>query len=184
MKADQSVDLNVRFATDPTEILESGEPLIMCLLKGIAIDVKSHLWKKLSDILMKILENGELPADILPFVGGISPLLLLKLNAHLDLEIDDKMKEAIASNPIAEPLMMDASTLVMSASQVHSDDDEELEEYLKEKFDPIQLETLKFFIKHLGDEVDVSFVHQRAGIKARLTSKSGLNLLLKNILRF
>jgi hypothetical protein len=49
----------------------------MCLLKGFAIDAKVHLWKKLSDIVMKVLETGELPQDILPFIGGLSPLLLL-----------------------------------------------------------------------------------------------------------
>jgi len=95
IKVDQCVDFNVRFATSPEEILESGEPLIMCLLKGFAIDAKVHLWKKLSDIVMKVLETGELPQDILPFIGGLSPLLLLKMNAHLDLEIDEKMKESI-----------------------------------------------------------------------------------------
>jgi len=38
---------------------------------------------------------------------------------------------------MAEPLMMDAPTLIMSASQVHSDDDDEFDEFLKERFDEL-----------------------------------------------
>jgi len=133
---------------------------------------------------MKVVEQGELPADILPILGGVSPLLLLKMHGKLDIEVDDYMKEQISSNPIAEPFMMDASTIVMSASKVHSDEDEDFEEYLKEKFDAIQRNFIKFACSHLGNEVDVSICHQRAGLKARLTADGGLNLLLKNALKF
>lgn len=184
VKADQCINFNIRLATSPQEIFESGDPLIMCLLKGFAVDVKLHLWKKLSDIVMKIIETGEIGEDMVPFIGGLSPLLLLKMNAHVDLEIDEKMKEAVQNNPMAEPLMMDAPTLIMSASQVHSDEDEEFDEFLKERFDSLQVETIKFFCEHLGDEIDISACHSRAGIKARLTAKGGLSQVFKNIIKF
>jgi len=48
----------------------------------------------------------------MPIIGGASPLLMLKANAHLSLEVDEDMKNAISTNPLVEPVLMDANTLV------------------------------------------------------------------------
>jgi len=66
----------------------------------------------LSDVLMKILEGGNFPEQLMPYIGGASPLLMLKANAKLSLEVDEDMKNAISTNPLVEPVLMDANTLV------------------------------------------------------------------------
>jgi hypothetical protein len=64
-------------------------------LKGINIEGRLTLWKKLSDVVFKLIESGEIDPSVLPIVGGLSPVFLLKLNGSLDLTIDDYMKEKI-----------------------------------------------------------------------------------------
>jgi hypothetical protein len=78
LKVDQNVEVTFRLAASPKQLLEEGgEPLLMQLLKGISLDVKLNVWKKLSDLLMRIVGNCEVDASLLPILGGISPLLLL-----------------------------------------------------------------------------------------------------------
>ena len=156
----------------------------MHILEGVEIEVRVSLWKKIADLMLKLLESGELPPFIMPILGGVSPLALLKINGHLDIVVDDYMKEKIKSNPMVEPLMMDAATLITAASQVHSDEDEEFEEHVREKIgEPFIFEMVNFMVKHLGDEVEVSVAHKYAGVKKRITAE-GLGLLLKAILKF
>ena len=65
------------------------------LLKGISLDIKLNLWKKIADVLLKIIEAGELDASLMPLLGGLAPAFLLKVNASLDIEIDENMKQKI-----------------------------------------------------------------------------------------
>jgi hypothetical protein len=124
LKVDQSVEVNIRLATSPAELLAAGaEPFILQLLKGIQLNVKINVWKKLADVMMKLVEAGEIDSSLLPFLGGLGPAALLKVKGNLDIEVDDHMKNMITSNPLVEPLLMDAQTLIASVSGV-SDDDE------------------------------------------------------------
>ncbi len=108
--------------------------MLMQLLRGFNIEGRLNVWKKCSDVLMKLMEGGELPEQILPILGGVSPAFLIKVNGNLDIEIDDYMKKKITENPLVEPILMDANTLVQSASNVHEEGDEAFEEHLKEQF--------------------------------------------------
>lgn len=78
LQVDQSIEASVRLAAKPKDLLaEGGEPFIMQLLSGISIDIKLNMWKKLADLLMKLIESGNLDSRLFPILGGIAPALLL-----------------------------------------------------------------------------------------------------------
>jgi hypothetical protein len=82
--------------TSPKELFEEGgEALLMLLLKGINIDVKFHVWKKVADVLLKLVESGDIDPALMPIFGGLAPAFLLRINGNLDIEIDDYMKQKI-----------------------------------------------------------------------------------------
>jgi len=109
LKVDQSFEFQLRLAASPdTMLAENGEAIVMQLLKGISVDVKLNLWKKLADVILKIVESGEIDASLLPILGGMAPAFLLKVNGNLDITVDEQMKKKILENPMAEPILMDA----------------------------------------------------------------------------
>ena len=93
--------------------------------------MKLNVWKKIADVIIKIVEQGELDSALLPMLGGLAPAFLLKVSAHLDITVDDHMKQIITQNPIVEPLLMDAETLISSTSRVQTFDDESLFAYME-----------------------------------------------------
>ena len=96
---------------------------------------------------------------MLPLFGGLSPVFLLRLNAKLDLTVDEAMIAKLEENPLIQPLLMDAATLVGATSHVSSDD--ELEEHLASlaMIHPPADQLLKALIKHISDEVGISITH-------------------------
>lgn len=79
------------------------------------------MWKQIADMLIKVIENGDLDANFMPIFGCIAPLFLLKVNGNLGFDIVDE--NLLYQNPLLEPLLMDAATLVSSLSNVNSEDD-------------------------------------------------------------
>lgn len=67
----------------------------MQLLQGIALDVKVNVWKKIADVLLKLIESGDIDSQLMPIIGGLAPAFLLKVNGTLNIEIDDYMKSKI-----------------------------------------------------------------------------------------
>jgi len=183
IKADQSLEFILRLVTSPKDIFESGSPIVMEFLRGFEIEYKMNVWKKLSDFCMKLMESGELPEQVLPIIGGISPALLLKVNGHLNIEVDDYMKQKITENPLTEPIMLDAPTLVQSASNVHSDDESELNDHIEENLPPPLQPIIKFFMKHLGDEVYFAGGNSFVCGKSRLSTK-GLSHIVTTMAKF
>lgn len=61
----------------------------MEILKGISIDIKMNVWKKIADALLKIVESGDMDPSLMALFGGIAPAFLLKVTGNLDIEIDD-----------------------------------------------------------------------------------------------
>lgn len=117
MKVDQNLEVTLRLAASPKSLLEEGgEPLLLQLLKGISVDIRINLWRKLADLLMRIVGNCEVDASLLPILGGIAPLMLLKINGNLDITIDDVMKQKISENPLVEPVLLDANSLITTTS--------------------------------------------------------------------
>lgn len=66
----------------------------------------------------------------MPILGGVAPAFMLKVNGKIEIEVDDELRETLATNPLLEPFMMPGAMLVNSASQVHSDEPEEFKEHL------------------------------------------------------
>jgi hypothetical protein len=61
LKVDQNIEVNVRLATSPEEVLTEGaEPFINLLLKGISVSFRLNVWRKISDVFFKIIEEGEI----------------------------------------------------------------------------------------------------------------------------
>ena len=117
VKADQNLEIAFRLGATPKSILqEGGEPILMQLLKGISIDINLNLWKKLSDLIMRIVGNCEVDASIIPILAGVSPLFLLQLGGSLDITVDEEMQNKIKEHPMVEPALMDAETLITSLS--------------------------------------------------------------------
>lgn len=116
--------------------------------------MKLHVWRKIADVILKMIESGDVDPSLYPIFGGIAPIFLLKLNANLDLEVDEYMKEKIQANPLIEPLLMDATLLINATSGVSSDDDAEYEEFLNTNVPPPFVAIIKGLNEYLGDEID------------------------------
>ena len=96
LQVNQSLEVTLRLAASPEELLSQGaEPFITQFLKGISVDVKFHVWRKIADVVLKMVESGDVDPSLYPLFGGIAPVFLLKLNAALNIEVDDYMKEKI-----------------------------------------------------------------------------------------
>lgn len=155
--------------------------MLMQLLDGFSIDLKLNVWKQIADVLLKYIESGDMDPQLMPILGGIAPAFLLKLTGIINLEFDDKMKQKIRENPMVEPILMDAQTLISATSNVSSDDD--LEEFLSTSVPPHISLIAKILINHLGDEVNMTALHPSFGIRGRFHGE-GLNLLIKALVKY
>lgn len=164
LKIDQNIELSVRLATSPEEVLTEGaEPFINLLLKGISVSFRLNVWRKISDVFFKIIEEGEIDSKMLPIFGGIAPAFLLRIQGILNIGIDDHMMQKLQEHPLLQPLLMDAASLIAATSNVSSD--EELPEHLNNLKVPspaIAL-LLKDLAAHLDNEIDISLTHPSIG---------------------
>jgi hypothetical protein len=147
----------------------------MQLLQGISVDVSLHLWKRIADLTLKVIENAEVDASTLPILAALSPAFLLRIRGNLDLEIDEEMKQKLQENPLLEIAMIDASTLVGSTSSVGSDD--EFDEFVQNALPPPFSPYVQLLAKHLGDDLQISIVDSLAGVKARVQGEGVVQLL-------
>jgi hypothetical protein len=184
LQVDQSIEASVRLAAKPTDLLaEGGEAVLMQLLDGISIDVKLNLWKKVSDFILKLIENGNYETKILSILGGIAPAFLLRMNLSLDIGVDEFMKNKIRENPLVEPVLMDASSLISSVSGRSFENEDEFSTFVSESIPPPFNEVAAIFAKHLGDRVDFTVAGPYGAIKAHVDGE-GLHLILQNGLKF
>ncbi len=136
----------------------------MQLLEGISIDVKLNVWKKLADLILKLIESGNFDSALFPILGGIAPVFLLRINGSLDLGIDDFMKAKIRENPLVEPILMDAPTLINSVSGTSFENDEEYKKHIDEGVPPPFNELVKLFAHHLGDIFEYDLAGPYGGV--------------------
>jgi len=184
LKVDQNLDVTLRLAASPKQLLEEGgAPLLMQILNGISVDVKLNLWKKLSDLLMRIVGNGEVDAGLLPIFGGLAPLFMLQVGGALDITIDEQMRQKISENPLVEPVLLDASSLITATSGKSFENDEEYFKFVQERFPEPFGDVAVLLAKHLGDEINFEILDQQIGLKGRITGE-GLNLILRNGLKY
>ena len=136
-----------------------------------------NVWRKIADVILKVVEGGELDASLMPIFGGLAPLFLLKLSGHLNLEVDEDMRNKIQENPLIQPLVMDALSLISATSNVSSE--EEFDEHLDNMVPPPLASLIRIAMEYLGDEIEFSFAHPQFGAKGRITGQ-GLSLIVRN----
>lgn len=83
LKVNQDVEVSVRLAASPSALFESGESALKLLLEGLEVEVRLNVWRKVSNVLMKVIEQGELDASVLPLFGALAPAFLLKIKGDL-----------------------------------------------------------------------------------------------------
>lgn len=183
LKVDQNIEVSVRLATSPEEILKEGaDPFINLLLKGISVGFRINVWRKISDVFFKIIEEGEIESKMLPIFGALAPAFLLRLQGILNIGIDDHMMQKLQEHPLLQPLLMDAASLIAATSNVSSDD--ELPEHLDNlKIPPAAGLLIKDLAAHLGNEIDISLTHPSAGAQIRIIG-NGLNLVVRNLAKY
>ncbi len=119
---------------------------------------------------------------MLPILGGLAPAFLLRMNGNLNLTVDDHMISKITENPLIQPLLMDADSLIGATSSIGSD--EELEEHLKNLALPEAIgHLLKVLVEEMGDEIGVSVTHPQLGLQMRVVGE-GLKLVVKSIAKY
>jgi len=155
----------------------NGEAALTQILKGISIDLKVNVWKKLSDLLMRIVGNVEVDASLLPILGGIAPALLMEINGNLDFIIDDKMKQKILENPLVEPALMPAPMLISAVSGKDYESEEEQWKDISEKLPMPFSELVILIAKHLGNEINFEVLDEYVGVKGRIEGE-GLNIAI------
>lgn len=89
------------------------------------------------------------------------------------------MKETIFSNPIVEPLLMDALTLIHAIGGCNSDEQEEYDEHLNSHVPAPFNSIIKALDGNLGDEINFSVVQPKVGVAGRISGE-GLGLLLRH----
>lgn len=170
-------------AASPEEVFSEGaEPFINLILKGISFGVRLNVWRKISDVLLRIVEAGEVDSTMLPFFGGIAPAFLLRISGNLNVNIDEGMMAKLQEHPLLQPLLMDALSLIHATSNCSSE--EELPEHLKNLEAPPALgHLLQILIDHMADEVNASVTHPQLGLQLRINGK-GLALIIRNAVKF
>ncbi len=96
MKVNQSLEATLRLAASPVDLLTPGaEPFISQILKGVSLDVKFNVWRKIADVVLKLVESGDVDPSLYPIFGTIAPAFLLKVSGNLNIEVDEYMQEKI-----------------------------------------------------------------------------------------
>ena len=174
----------MKTAASPKDVLSEGaEPILMQLIKGIQVDLKVNIWKKLFDVLMRVVGNCEVDVNLIPILGGIAPLLLLQINGNLDITIDDTMKEKIAENPLVEPVLLGASDLITTLSGNSFENDDELYEYVKKCMPAPRALLLTTLAKAVGDNITFEVLDEHLGVKGSISGE-GLALIVRKGLHF
>lgn len=184
LKVDQNLELSIRLATSLKKLLaENGEPFLAQLLKGTSLSVRLNVWRKMSDVIMKVIESSDFDASLLPIFGGIAPAFLLRLNAKLELTVDEAMVAKLSENPLIAPLLMDAGSLIGATSNVASD--EEFDSHIEnlKTIPPPIAKLMGILVAQMGDEVTLSASHPQLGMLLRLNGE-GLALILKTFVKY
>lgn len=89
------------------------------------------------------------------------------------------MQETLFSNPLLEPILMDALTLIHAMGGCNSDEEEEYNAHLESAVPPLFRTVIKVLNEHLGDEISFSVVQSQIGVAGRITGE-GLGSLVRH----
>lgn len=93
------------------------------------------------------------------------------------------MKNKIRENPLVEPVLMDAPTLISSVSGKSFDNEEDYYNHVNDSVPPPFNDLASLLARHLGDRIDFVLAGPFGGIKGHVDGE-GLNLILQNGLKF
>jgi hypothetical protein len=88
------------------------------LLKGISFGLRLNIWRKLSDVMLRLAESADVDPAMLPIFGGLAPAFLLRISGILNITIDDHTMEKLQEHPLLQPLLMDANSFIAATSNV------------------------------------------------------------------
>ncbi len=91
---------------------KAKDHILKNLMKGFSIDVKFNIWKKLANVFKEAGKDDEYFGSMGKALIGMSPFAMLKFNGNLNIEINEKMQEKIYSNPLLQPMMVSAHSLI------------------------------------------------------------------------
>jgi hypothetical protein len=134
MQAEQGAVLSMKLGTSPESLLSpDADTIINEVLKGAEISFELSLWKKLGAVFDVIAQQDGIPQKLTMLMMGLSPAILLKINANLEIDVDSEMKQKLEDNPMLEPIRLNAHTLLSSMAQCQSE--EELDEAVNNLWD-------------------------------------------------
>ena len=64
------------------------------------------MFRKISELLFKILEIGVIDSAEVPFVRSIATALILRVNGNLNFTFDQNMLDKLSEHPLMAPLIM------------------------------------------------------------------------------
>jgi hypothetical protein len=135
------------------------------------LEVRVNLWRKISSVLIKVIEQGDLDASINPIFVGLAPVFLLKLRGSLEIDVDENMQETLYANPLVEPILLHASALIHAFGGCSSDEEEEYSNHLDSNVPPPLSAVIRILNEHLGDEISFSVVSDKVGVAGRLNGE-------------
>lgn len=111
---DQDLTVKVDLGSSLADIMASGEPLVSEVNKGFSVEVQLELIAQLKKIVFDLLKDSEVvESDLAPFIAGVSPLILLTLNASVDVAFEDL--EELKALPVMEPFLANFSQIAEGA---------------------------------------------------------------------
>jgi len=115
---DQKVQLDIEFAASLKDVISKDESLISQLNSGFKFKLNLDVLSNFRKVIFDILKNPDMVEGLVPIAMGFAPLLMLQLNAKIDLDFDsfDELKEL----PMLAPLLANFAQLFegMSGSDV------------------------------------------------------------------
>jgi len=150
------------------------------------LTLRLNVWKKLSQIFKSLFENEMFAGPLQQILGvAVPPGLLIRINASIDLGIDDEVVKNLQSNPFLKPFQVDASSLIGAISNMPDDDalQAKIQTDIESGAAPLPIATfVRALMEDLGSEVELSVVNKLAGARIRVNSK-GLDLAFKSFFK-
>lgn len=106
---DQKIHFDLEFATSLKDVISKDEALISQLINGFKFKVNLDVLSNFKKIIFEILKNPDMMEAMGPLAMGLAPVLMLQLNAKIDLDFDsfDELKDL----PMFEPLLANFAQL-------------------------------------------------------------------------
>jgi hypothetical protein len=126
---DQRIHLYLELGASLKDMLSGEEPLLAQLNKGLKLKVAVDVMANFKKVIFAVLKDPALGEVLGPFAFILAPIVLLQMNASLNLTFDDF--EELKELPMMEPLLANFGQLFegISGSDVETLTSERITEY-------------------------------------------------------